>query len=288
MPGSPDPRLPDPRLNAYRPDLADARLRGIVEALRYSDGGAAQAILPVAPLAAKPDPDAEMTSEVLFGETVRVFEERAGWAWLQADLDGYVGYAPSAAFSPVVHPATHRVAVTATLVQAEPITRAPPLMDLSLGARVTVIGAAGAYSALQGGGFVPTRHLMAIGEKVRDSVAVAEALVGAPYLWGGRSRIGIDCSGLVQIALQAAGRAAPRDSDQQRELGHSIPITADLSGLDRGDLVFWPGHVGMMVDADRVIHANAHHMAVVVEPLVDAAARSQAAGNAVLAIRRLG
>lgn len=279
----------DPRTHAYRPDLADARLKDLIAAERYVDAGAGQAALPVVPVAERPDPEAPLVTELLYGETVRVLDERHGWVWLQSDVDDYVGYAPTSALSPDVRTTTHRVSALATFAFSRPDIKSPPLMDLPLGARVTVDRTEGQFAVLIDGGHVPARHVAPEGTHAPDFVAIAELFHGTPYLWGGRSRIGCDCSGLVQVALQAAGIACPRDSDmQQAGLGSSIDVASDLSGLRRGDLVFWRGHVGMMLDAERLLHANAHHMAVAIEPLREAAGRIVlATGNTIVAVRRL-
>lgn len=278
----------DPRTHAYRPDLADARLKQLVKAARYVDAGAGQAALPVVPVAERPDPDAPLVTELLYGETVRVLEERHGWVWLQSDVDDYVGYAPSSALNPDVRATTHRVSALATFQFSRPDIKSPPLMDLPLGARVKVERIDGSFAVLPEGGHVPTRHLAQEGAHAADYVAVAELFQGTPYLWGGRSRIGCDCSGLVQVALQAAGIACPRDSDMQGTLGSPVAIGEDLDGLQRGDLVFWRGHVGIMLDSERLLHANAYHMSVAVEPLSLAAARiATSSGNTIVAVRRL-
>ena len=118
-------------------------------------------------------------------------------------------------------------------------------------------------------------HLAPIGAGFEtDAAGVALRFLGAPYLWGGRESLGLDCSGLVQQALAACGKACPRDTDMQAGIGVAV-APGDLA---RGDLVFWKGHVGMMLDAERMVHANGHHMATVVEPLAEAIARIEAAG----------
>jgi cell wall-associated NlpC family hydrolase len=256
--------LPDPRVNAYRADLADRRLEGEVSAARFVDGELRQVAQPIAPVRREPGLRAALDTEALLGETVRVFDEAEGFAWVQLERDGYVGYVPSEALRGDIVEATHRVSALATFVYPEPNIKAPPLTQLSLGARIAVGSLEDRFSRLASGGYVVARHLTETGRNARDFVDVAERFIGAPYLWGGRTRQGLDCSGLLQTALDAAGIRAPRDSDmQQATLGSEVLVPDDLEGLERGDLVFWPGHVGIMADSVMLVHANAHHMAVV-------------------------
>jgi cell wall-associated NlpC family hydrolase len=276
--------LPDKRLNAYRPDLADDALRGRVDAPRYVKGERRQVVAPVLPVRREPRFDATLDTEALLGETVTVFDESEGWAWVQLARDGYVGYMPSDGLSRNIVGPTHRVATLRTYVYLEPDGKAPALSLLSLNARVTCEAEAGKFLALAGGGFVPVRHLAPEGEAAPDHVAVAESFLGAPYLWGGRTSVGLDCSGLVQLAAEAAGHFCPRDADMQAaELGEP----GDPAALGRGDLVFWEGHVGIMTSDEHLLHANAHHMAVELEPLALARERIRAAGYEVTCVRRL-
>ena len=279
----------DPRRNAFRADLAAKALVGDVEAARFVDGRPGRIFRGAVPLRKAPDVTLGLETEALFGETLEVFEEANGWAWAQLSRDGYVGYLPAdaLAFSPLAP--THRVQALGTFLYAEPNIKTPPLLHLPLNAVLTTVDDVDRFVELEGGGYVVSRHVAPIDRTARDYAEIAERFVGAPYLWGGRTRIGIDCSGLVQTSLQAAGLAAPRDSDmQQAELGEAIALTAEHDGLRRGDLVFWKGHVGVMLDSVMMVHANAHHMAVVIEPLPEAALRIAKAGGPITAIRRLG
>jgi cell wall-associated NlpC family hydrolase len=277
--------LPDPRRHAYREDLAAEQLRGIVAAPRYVKGEFRQVAAPSLPLRREPRFDATLDTEALLGETVTLFEEREGWAWVQLARDGYVGYMPSEGLTPRIATPTHRIVALRTYVYPEPDGKTPPLALLSLNARITAAKPEGKFFALAGGGFVFARHAVPIGEADPDFVAVAEAFLGTPYLWGGRTSVGLDCSGLVQLAVEAAGHAAPRDADMQAaELGHAVDPDVELR---RGDLVFWEGHVGIMTGGRDFLHANAFHMAVEREPFAEAKRRIQEAGYEMICVRRL-
>jgi cell wall-associated NlpC family hydrolase len=180
------------------------------------------------------------------------------------------------------------VAALRTFVFPGPSIKLPPIEALPLGATLTISRVADRLAITQAGGYVPAAHLKPLGEFESDLVAVAERFVGVPYLWGGKTALGLDCSGLVQVALAACGISCPRDSDmQEAALGTPIAISADLAGLKRGDLMFWKGHVAIVRDRESLLHANAFHMAVVIEPLAEAVARIRAAGSEVTGIRRL-
>lgn len=267
----------DPRLTPARPDLADERLRGQVEAAAYVPGRPHRITAPVAPLRRAPDPSAGLDSEALFGEAATIYDIRDGWAFAQLAADGYVGYLPAEALGPVDPAPTHRVSALRTFLYPAADLKRPALGALSLGAQVAVAAREGAYARLPDGRFVWAGHLAPFEATEPDIAATALRFLGTPYLWGGRSSLGLDCSGLVQTALHAAGLAAPRDSDQQEAaLGEAVVPGPDLAGLRRGDLVFWRGHVGMMLDETQLIHANGHHMAVAIEPLAEAEARIRA------------
>jgi cell wall-associated NlpC family hydrolase len=282
--------MTDPRTTLARPDLAATALEGVVSAERYAQPRTMQVQAASAGIRKAPDHPAEQWDQLLFGETFAVTEERDGWGWGQADRDGYVGWVELRCLTADVLRPTHWVGVIRTYGFAEPSIRAPVLGMYSINALVTVEDESDErFARLARGGYVTRHHLAPIGRHLaHDPAGVAERFVGAPYLWGGRESLGLDCSGLVQQALYACGRACPRDSDMQQALGKPLDIGADLKGLRRNDLVFWKGHVGLMLDGETLLHANAHHMATATEPLAEAVARIDAAdGGAPIAFRRL-
>lgn len=241
-----------------------------------------------APLRGRPEATASWTSEANFGEILRVFEDRDGWAWVQLESDGYVGYMRSAALTPHLSRPTHRVRALGTFIYPEPDVKSPPWIHLSLNATVSVVDEGQTFARLADGSFVPARHIASLHHPLLDFVEVAERFLGVPYLWGGKTRLGVDCSGLIQSALHACGQPAPRDSDmQERELGVPVAFAADLANLQRGDLVFWKGHVGVLLDGYTLLHANGHHMSVVEEPLQAAVDRIARSGSPITSVRRM-
>lgn len=280
---------PDPRVTPARPDLAAAHLEGKVAAPRYVEGREMTVTVALAALKGRPDAAASMTSELLFGESFTVYDIAGGWAWGQAAHDGYVGYMEARCLGPAALPPTHWVARLSTHLYPAADLKTPPLTALYLGSRVRVVGeAVKGFVAVDGGGFVYAAHLRPLdADDVPDPTALAESFLGAPYLWGGRTVAGIDCSGLVQQVMMAACIPCPRDSDQQAAaVGERL---AEEEALARGDIVFFPGHVGIMVDALRLLHANATHMAVTIDPLETVAgivAKDLEPGRPVITARR--
>ena len=275
----------DRRINPFRPDLAAAHLEGQVEAERFVEGAVFEVVEPFADLRHAPTPDAALDTQALCGERVTVYEvSDEGWAWGQLENDGYVGWLPANALVTSGAPPTHRVIVPRTLCFPAPDIKRPPLAALSLGASVAIARQDERFAITENGWHLPAGHVAPLSTTYRDFVAVAEMLLGAPYLWGGKSSLGIDCSGLVQVALTAAGIACPRDSDmQEATLGRAIAVDE----LARGDLVFWKGHVAIARDERTLLHANAFHMMVALEPLAWAAQRIKAAGGEITAVRRI-
>ena len=270
----------DPRLILATSVLASAGLEGLVAAPRYAVPRSMQATAACAAIHRAADGDAEQVDELLFGEGFEVLEMRDGFAFGQASRDGYVGWVDETALGEPGPPATHRIAALATFAFVEPSIKTPVVHRLSMNALASVEAREGRFAKLHGSGWVVEPHLAPIGAFADDPAAVALRFLGVPYLWGGRSSDGLDCSGLVQQALYACGRACPRDSDQQqRTLGAGVEITDDLDGLSRNDLVFWPGHVGIMLDETRLLHANANALCVSIESLPDAVQRIEAAGS---------
>lgn len=262
----------DPRVIPARGDLASRALEGVVPAKTYADPRAMTAIVPAAALRRAADPWSEQVDQLLFGEVFEVLEEADGYAWGQARRDGYVGFVETGVLAPAGPPATHRVAAIRTYAFAEPSIKSRALGPYSINALVAVEAREGRFAKAANSGWFVEAHLAPIGMFETDPVAVAERFLGAPYLWGGRESLGVDCSGLVQQALLACGKAFPRDTDQQEAAGVAVETLA------RGDLVFWTGHVAMMLDATRIIHANAFHMATAIEPLAETRARYLANG----------
>ena len=279
----------DPRLTPARPDLAAKNLEGKVAAARYVEGRVYEVIEAQAPLRSEPRPDAPLATEALKGERVTIYDMNAeGWAWGQLAADGYVGWLPANALSPPSAPPTHKVAALRTFAFPGPSIKLLPVEALPLGARLAIARVADRMAVTASGAYVPALHLVSIESYEPDFVAVAERFLGAPYLWGGKTVLGLDCSGLVQIALTACGIFCPRDSDMQ-EAALGTPFAAtDLSDLQRGDLVFWKGHVAIARDRVNLLHANAFHMSVAIEPIGEAIARIRATGCEMTSVRRIG
>ncbi len=276
----------DKRLHAYRSDLANENLREKIIAQKYVTGHTMEIIVPVTPLHREPSNFGMQVTQAIFGEKITAFDVAGDWIWCQLQKDGYVGYIPSSVASPQLTEATHRVSVAKTFMYPEANIKSQPAVPAYLNARLEVIDTDGTFSKISNGSLVYSRHLEKLSEPARDFVEVAEKFLDVPYYWGGKTSEGLDCSGLVQSSLEACGIPALRDTDmQEHQLGRSLLIN-DLDGLQRGDLVFWDGHVGIMCDAVTLLHANGFHMMTVKEPLAEAIQRIMPPGGPVSSIKR--
>lgn len=275
--------MSDSRLTPARPDLAAAHLKGTVQATAFVDGHAMTISRGRTALRHAPDHEALQDDELLFGELFTVYESKGGWAWGQSAVDGYVGYVHTIVCGDPIEP-SHRVVALVTPVLTGPDIKRATRDLLPMNARVKVLERANGFVRIAPDGYVFAGHLVPLDVLASDWVATAERFVGTAYVWGGKTHAGIDCSGLVQTALASAGIVAPRDADQQEQaLGQDVPFLKRR----RGDLVFWHGHVGIMLDETRLLHANSFHMQVEIEPLDDVIARMMSVTGPVTAVKRL-
>jgi cell wall-associated NlpC family hydrolase len=276
----------DPRLTPARPDLAAKYLEGKVVAARFVEGTLREVTAPQAPVRHGPSRDAPLDTEALKGERFTVYEDNGeGWCWGQLGAAGYVGWMPSSELAAPGAAVTDKVAVLRTLAFPGPSIKLPPVEALSLGCTLAIAKREGDFAVTAAGLYLPARHIAALAVMEKDFVAVAEHFVGVPYLWGGKTSFGLDCSGLVQVSLTASGIGCPRDSDMQEQaLGSTLPLD---SKFQRGDLLFWPGHVAVARDASTMVHANGFHMATAIEPIKDAIARIEKSGSKLRSVKRL-
>ncbi len=276
--------MSDPRLTLMRDGLATAGLEGVLEADAYAPATAMHCVAATAAIRKSADEASEQQDQLVFGEAFDVLAEDSGFVFGQARRDGYVGWVEAASLAPGAPLPTHWVSALRTLVFSRPDLKSSPVMALTMNSLVHVETTEGRFVKIAGGGWVFEGHISTIGTYETDPVAVAARFEGAPYLWGGRESGGLDCSGLIQQAHYACAIPSARDTDMQAALGKPVAH----GDLTRGDLVFWKGHVGLLSDAETLLHANAHHMACEEEPLVRAVQRIAAVtGSEPVAYRRI-
>jgi cell wall-associated NlpC family hydrolase len=281
--------MADPRLTPARPDLAAKHLEGKVRADRFVEGMEFEVFDSIAPMRREPSHDSALDTEALKGERVTIYDRNAeGWAWGQLQSDGYVGWLPDNALVLPRNKPTHKITAIRTFAFPGPSIKLPPTESLPLGARVEIVKSDGNFAITSQRHYLPLQHVGLLDANEPDFVAVAERFVGTPYLWGGKSALGIDCSGLVQVSLAAAGISAPRDSDMQEATFGTVLPQSEWRDIKRGDLIFWKGHVAIARDRDTIIHANAHHMATAIESTQGAIDRIKTAGSEIISIKRLG
>jgi cell wall-associated NlpC family hydrolase len=263
----------DNRLHAYRPDLADAKLRGCTDAKRFVEGLSMEVVVPFTAIHREASSTAMQTTQALFGERLLAFEIKGDWVWCQLERDSYVGYIAKAAVSNDLTKPTHRISVPSTFLYPLPDIKSQAAINLPMNAKLQILASDEKFSRLSNGKYVFTKHVKPLNEFESDFVDVAEKFLDVPYYWGGKTAQGLDCSGLVQTSLEVCGISSPRDTDmQETQLGRKLMVN-DLDGLRRGDLVFWKGHVGIMTDQKTLLHANGYHMMTVKEPLAEAVVR---------------
>jgi len=278
----------DRRRHPIRDDLAAAYLSGRTDVPRFAEPRRGVVVRETTSIHARADAQSMQTSELLFGEPVDIYESKDGWAWCQGVLDGYVGYVDLAALGDAKDTATHMVSARLSHLFPTSSIKEPPLARVTLGARLTIAAVSGKFARLTDGRFIIASHIRPLGAVEAAPLDVALRSLGAPYLWGGRSSLGLDCSGLLQVAHQACGHLPPRDSDMlSQELGEARAVPPGPEGLQRNDCVFFPGHCMIADGAGGLVHANATHMMVTHEPATAVFARTRGGWGAVTDIRNI-
>lgn len=266
--------MSDPRLTPANGRVAAKTLQGLVKADSFVDGSLRQSAGPAADILS--EPGGARAAQLIYGDLFLVLEEVDGVTFGQSMYDGYCGYVRADDLGEV-QDATHWIVAPQTHTYPGPDMKLVQGGTLYFGSEVAVVGTYGTFAQLVTGQYVPLGHVLPLATRLSDPVDVADLFLGTPYLWGGSTRYGIDCSGLVQVAWRACGMECPRDSDmQEAELGRDLEAGEQP---ERGDLVFWKGHVGLVTAPNRLLHANAHHMSVAYEPLDEAAQRIAASGG---------
>ncbi len=281
----------DPRTTPARPDIAFESLKGKIEATRFTRGKVMTISTPLADLRYGPRNTEGLLTQGLLGEQFRVLDSHAGWAFGQLLTDGYVGYLEEKNLASHYPEANYRVSVPLTHIYPVPDLKTPIRMALPFGAKLCANpgDAREGFAEVKGLGWVYAKHLVALGDRMEDFISTAKGFLNSPYLWGGRSTSGLDCSALVQLSLMAAGIPCPRDTDQQQKaVGHSTSNIPDVALAREGDLVFFPGHVGFLLGDNRLLHANAYHMRVTIDNVNEVADRvKKDHPSGILDIRRL-
>lgn len=219
--------------------------------------------------------------QLLLGEAVTILGSNQQHSYIRSEKDGYIGYVTGLSIT-TPQPPSHQVIAAATHSYGDASIRSADLATLSFGAKITASGDSQDFVETSHG-HIPKQALAELPTPARDPITTARLFLNTPYLWGGNTRSGIDCSGLIQAALLAANMPCPGDSDQQQQLGQTITNGQYQSG----DLLFWNGHVALVTSPTKMIHANAHHMQVVEEPITQAIIRIARTTGPVTAHKRL-